>query len=200
MRGHAAFRDRLVRAVEDLLETGVGFGELGIGQIADAAETSRSTFYLHFRDKSQLLDEAFRAVMNDLIRVAGLTWQLPPDSDRAAVRTAMGEVVATFATHARLMVAVNDAAGADGQVGASLAELMELGRRNLAEHIRTGQRDGSVRTGMDPLNVAGLLVAMADRGLSRLTPQADTEELGIIADSLTHIVWSSLYEGTPRRG
>lgn len=199
MSGHAEFRLRLLHAVERLLETGVGFGELGIAQIVAEAGTSRSTFYLHFKDKSQLLDEAFRTVMDELLQVAGLTWQLPPDSDRDTVRRAMGEVVAAFSAHARLMVAVSDIAGADGRVGSSLATLMEQGRHNLAAHIESGQRDGSVRVGVDAGTVAGLLVAMAERGLSRLTPGVTEQERDIIADSLTHIVWCSLYEGAPAR-
>lgn len=197
---HVEFRDRLLAAVERLLDEGTGFGELGIGQIVAEAGTSRSTFYLHFRDKSQLLEESLRAVMDDLIAVAGLTWHLPPDAGREQVRQTMGTVVTAFAEHARLMVTVADIAGADGQVGSALTELMEHGRQNLAEHIRTGQADGSVRGGIDPETVAGLLVAMAERGLGRLTPGASAEQLEAVADSLTHVVWASLYEGTASRG
>ncbi|KAA0120563.1 TetR/AcrR family transcriptional regulator [Mycolicibacterium sp. P9-22] len=199
-RGHVDFRGRLLRAVESLLEGGTSYSDLGIGQIVEAAGTSRSTFYLHFRDKSQLLEECLRAVMDDLLRVAGLTWQLPHDSDRAAVGGAMGDVVSAFATHARLMATVADVAGVDGRVGSALADLMDQGRRNLADHIRIGQQVGSVNAGIDASSTAGLLVAMAERGLIRLTPGADPVALAVIADSMTHIVWSSLYEGAACRG
>lgn len=198
-RGHQEFRDRLLRAVERLLEDGTRFGDLGISRIVAEAETSRSTFYLHFRDKGQFLEECLRAVMDELLEVAGLTWKLPADAGRADVQEAMGTVVMTFATHARIMVAVSDAAGSDQRVGSALAELMERGRRNLADHIRSGQVGGSVRPGMDPASVAGLLVGMAERGLSRLTPGATPDRLQTVVDSLTHIVWSSLYEQAPSR-
>lgn len=50
-RNEQAFLD----ATTALLEEGIAFADLGVGQIAQRAGFSRPTFYAHFRDKRELL-------------------------------------------------------------------------------------------------------------------------------------------------
>ena len=44
-------------AVKRLLAAGASFTELGVQRIADEAGVARSTFYLHFRDKTELITQ-----------------------------------------------------------------------------------------------------------------------------------------------
>jgi AcrR family transcriptional regulator len=51
----AAAVAQVLAATERLLGEGVPFTELGVQRIAAEAGIARSTFYLHFRDKTELL-------------------------------------------------------------------------------------------------------------------------------------------------
>src|SRR5947209_6331519 len=51
----AAIEARILAALEELLRAGASFTELGVERIASAAGISRSTFYLYFTDKTDLL-------------------------------------------------------------------------------------------------------------------------------------------------
>lgn len=51
----AALEKRILSEIEELLRGGVTYTELSVEQIAHAAGISRSTFYLYFRDKVDVL-------------------------------------------------------------------------------------------------------------------------------------------------
>jgi hypothetical protein len=93
------------------------------------------------------------------------------------------------------MGAVVDASSYDTGVrdefGAMLGGIVD----SVAEHIRNGQEQGSVRFGLDPLAVAGWLTWMTERGLYQLVRGADDARVGRFADALTTIVWNTLYAG-----
>jgi AcrR family transcriptional regulator len=55
MNRRAAVEEKILEATERLLRNGESFTELGVQRLAAEAGIARSTFYLHFRDKSELL-------------------------------------------------------------------------------------------------------------------------------------------------
>jgi AcrR family transcriptional regulator len=48
-----------------------GFQDVTIQDIANRADVSRTTFYLHFRDKDELLFSTFVGMMDELVRAVG---------------------------------------------------------------------------------------------------------------------------------
>jgi hypothetical protein len=65
----------------------------------------------------------------------------------------------------------------------------------VAEHIRTGQQSATVRDDVDPDPVASWLTWMTERGLYQLAAPADGVALDRLSESLTAIIWNTLYEG-----
>ena len=70
-------RNRLVEAMVRCAEDG-DWDAVSIQQICDAADVARSTFYLHFQNKSELLDYAF-ASLGEEMRAAARTRSLDAD-------------------------------------------------------------------------------------------------------------------------
>lgn len=59
--------------IELLLER--GWDAIGVGELCDRADVARSTFYLHFANKEELLESGFSA-LRDIIRVDAPTTSL----------------------------------------------------------------------------------------------------------------------------
>lgn len=68
-----------------------GYDAVTVDEIAERADVSRSTFYLHYRDKEDILLENLEATVDDLlIQFAGLplvAWEAPPDPSGLAQPT-----------------------------------------------------------------------------------------------------------------
>src|SRR5881392_1377465 len=80
---------RLLVAVEKLLADGESFTEVSVERLAGEAGASRSTFYVYFEDKGDLLQVLTEDVMTEVIDAARGWWELPPEADRADVEAAM---------------------------------------------------------------------------------------------------------------
>jgi AcrR family transcriptional regulator len=200
----AARRDeigrRLLVAVETLLAEGESFTEVSVERLVGEAQISRSTFYVYFEDKGDLLQALTTDVMSEVIDAARAWWELPPEADRADVEAAMRGIVAAYRGHTTLMAAVVEASSYDARVRARFGELMVLSRRELAAHIADGQRRGFVRADVDPEPVAGWLTWMAERGLYQLVRFAgDEASVERLSRALAAIVWNTLYDGARPR-
>ena len=134
--------DRLLAAMEALLERGQRFGSLSVEQLTEAAGISRGTFYLHFKDKGELVARLMSHIAQDIIDSGG-TWfgdaaAAKPDDLRAAL---LG-MVHTFKKHQAILSAVADLATRDEKVGAMYRELVEhlcaRSRRSLAAVRKKG--------------------------------------------------------------
>src|SRR5436190_15346342 len=114
---------RLLVAVETLLADGESFTEVSVERLVTEAQISRSTFYVYFEDKGDLLQALTADVMTEVIDAARAWWELPPGADRGDVEAAMRGIVATYRGHMTLMVAVVDAATYDARVRERFGEL-----------------------------------------------------------------------------
>jgi AcrR family transcriptional regulator len=193
---------RLLVAVEKLLADGESFTEVSVERLVGEAGVSRSTFYVYFEDKGDLLQALTEDVMTEVIDAARGWWELPPDADRADVEAAMTGIVAAYRGHVTLMAAVVEASSYDARVRERFGELIQLALGEVASHIAEGQTRGFVRRDVDAEPVAGWLTWMAERGLYQLVRLAD-DEAGVerLTAALSAIVWNTLYRGArPERG
>jgi AcrR family transcriptional regulator len=185
--------DRLMAAVETLLDAGESYTELSVERLVTEAGLSRSTFYVYFEDKGELLRALSEGLVAQLSLAAAQWWELPPGAPREDIRAAMQAVVDTYRPHQTLMTAVVDASSYDARVREEFGAMLGAIVDGLAEHIRRGQATGAVRAELDPEGTAGWLVWMTERGLYNLVRHADDAGVKRITDALTTIVWNTLY-------
>jgi AcrR family transcriptional regulator len=67
----AAVEEKILEATEGLLRNGESFTELGVQRLAAEAGIARSTFYLHFRDKSELLLRLIKPLVDPVFDLIG---------------------------------------------------------------------------------------------------------------------------------
>lgn len=130
-----AVETRVFGAVEKLLEDGESYTALGVGRIADEAEIARSTFYVHFSDKTDLLlrlcDDATDEVFGPLQH-----WVRHGDGDRSQLEETMVELVEGFRRHRRALIAFNEVAAYDKAVASHWRDRVDRFASRLAERLR----------------------------------------------------------------
>lgn len=189
----AESRKKLLEATEALLAAGGHYAELSVERIAQSAGVARSTFYVQFADRRQLLLALCEQAVNPLTeRVAELAEAGPPP-DQRRIADAMETVLSLARAHAPLLRAVVEAAGYDEEVGRYWRTLNDELARALARRLAEQQSIGRARS-LAPGAAAQAFVAMVResciRQISGQSPISDDE----LAETLATIWWRAAYE------
>jgi AcrR family transcriptional regulator len=190
-------KQRLLLAVERLLSRGESFTEMSVGRLIAEAGVSRSTFYVHFADKGELLRALTSDIADELATAASVCWDLPANTTREDVTNGLLHLVEVYLPHADLLAAIVEMAGYDAVVRAHWISLMEQVIADAATHIRRGQGEGSIRSDVRPVETAQWLIWMIERGVYQLVRNAAPTDARALIDELGNIIWYRLYESRP---
>lgn len=186
-------RTRLLAVVERRLRAGETFADIKVGEIVAEAQLSRTTFYVYFEDKADLLRTWYDDVSITIMRAARTWWALGPAVDRDDLRSALAGIVAAYRPHPELMAATHEALGSDQAVRQSVDTAMENYIVGLTAHIERGQTAGFVDPALPPRDTAYWLQWMAERGLHRMVRNESSARTDALLDAYTLIVWNTLY-------
>lgn len=189
----AEARARLLDVVQRLLDEGESFTEISVERLVSATGMSRSTFYVYFEDKGDLLRAWFEEITEELGEAAAGWWDLEEDATREDLYRVLDRVVRTYHPHTTLMAATYDAAAYDSSIRELVEGMMESNAAGLRKHIRLGQKAGFVDASLPPRETAAWLTWMAERGLHQLVRTAGEAELTRLIEAYTAIVWNTLY-------
>jgi AcrR family transcriptional regulator len=192
-------RNRLLKAVERMLGEGESYTEVSVERMVSEAKISRSTFYVYFEDKGDLLRAWFGEINQELAESAAKWWDLEADAKRDDLRAALGGIVNTYRPHTSLMAALYDAAAYDTGVRELVDDMVGANTAGLRKHIKAGQKAGFIDDQLPPEQTAEWLTLMAERGLHQLVRTASAGELEKLIDAYTGIVWNTLYAPTRKR-
>lgn len=191
----------MLSAVEEMLAEGETFTEVSVERLVARAGVARSTFYVYFADKGELLRGWLDDITGELDAIAKRWWSLGAAARREDLHEALRAVFDTYRPHTSLMAAAFDAAAYDPGVRESVMALMGHNSAGLRKHIRIGQRDGFIDESLPANEVALWLTWMAERGLHQLVRGTDDTGYAKFLDGYTAIVWNTLYAQAPcRRG
>ncbi len=186
-------RQRLLEAVDQVIEHGGSYTDVSVERIAAQAGISRATFYAYFPDKGDLLRARFAQSVEELHAATESWWALEPDVTWTAVREALREVVDAYRRHTAVMNAVNDEATYDELVRDDVAAMMRTGIDHLRAHIERGQAGRWIDPGLPPLETATWLMWMGERAHHQLVRFADPADIDSHIDTFTDIVYKTLY-------
>jgi AcrR family transcriptional regulator len=189
-------RDRLRAAVERLMAQDESYTELSVERLVREAGISRATFYVYFEDKGDLLQALAEDFIERIIEAAALWWELPADAAKSDLSAAMRAIFDAYLPHQIVMSAVVEVASYDAALGELFGRLLHRTMSDVAGHISTGQKEGSVHKNLDPERTAAWLTWMAERGLYQLVASARPAEIEKLLTALTDITWNTLYAGT----
>ena len=159
----AEVESRALAALEAALGGGTPFSEIAVESIASQAGISRSTFYLYFSDKTELLARAADR-LKDLVFRSGWTVGRTGRSGGLDdyIRTLEG-IVARYRDHSALLAAVNQVAQFDERVGETWAASQRRYTDWVAAILRAEQLRGMTDGSFDADLAAAILVTVANR-------------------------------------
>jgi AcrR family transcriptional regulator len=190
---------RLLDVVEELLANGESYAGISVERLVSEAKLSRSTFYVYFEDKGDLLRAWFAQVIEELEDAATSWWKLDGDATKKDLRAALDQIVKTYRPYTTLMAAVYDTASYDATVRDEVTMMMSRNTAGLRAHIKLGQKQGWIDPTLLPAETAGWLTWMAERGQHQMVRSADDAEVARLIDAYSDIVWYALYAFAPSR-
>jgi AcrR family transcriptional regulator len=183
---------RLLEATEQLVGEGASFTELSVERLASAAGISRSTFYVHFKDKGDLARRLAATVLTELREVSSRWWDVSENVVRADLEAVISAIVDVYRRHGAVFTAVMETSTYDPAVAGELRDLMEGIIAATRAAVERGQAAGVMRP-VAPAETAAVLTWMVERVGYQLVRGADPANDQRIVDVLTDIIWTTLY-------
>ena len=180
---------RLVEATGRLLAQGTPYIALSVEQLCSEAGVARSTFYVHFRDKGELVTRVAERMLVQLSAAAEAWWS--PDTSRPELLAATRRLVDVYARHRAVFMALTETAAYDGELRSLQEAMIDRHAEPLTRLIEEGKRNGAVRD-LQARETVVALVGMVQGACSRLAGD-DEDELDRLAEAITAIAWHALY-------
>lgn len=182
----AAVEAKILEATERLLAGGASFTELGVQRLASEAGIARSTFYLHFRDKTELLLRLIDTLADGAF---DLICSVPPSEGVEGVVAAMIRDVRYYRERRHLLAAVLEVTAYD-PVAREFWDGQLQRFIDLAEvWLRGEQEAGRTTPDLDPPTAARVFVWGGFQVLANqvLTGAEDQDE--VVAREIALLEW-----------
>jgi AcrR family transcriptional regulator len=163
-RSRQAAQAEIVSAAEVFLR-GRPFRELSVEEVMAGTSLSRSSFYVYFRDRHDLLLRVVEQIGDELFAMAD-RWLSGGGDPADDVWQALTGVVDVYATHGSVMRAIADASAVDREVETVYHALIQRFIDATAAHIREELAAGRAAPVAEPDDCAFALVWMTERYLS----------------------------------
>ncbi|MCK9249450.1 MAG: TetR/AcrR family transcriptional regulator [Solirubrobacteraceae bacterium] len=181
-------------ALETMADQGAEDGP-PIDAMLDVAGIARSTFYVHFEDKADLMLALAEHVWRELGRAGSALWEPSWPDDRAAVRRSIDTLDAAFRRLRGTLGVVVAATVHDSGLRDAYRATIRPAIDNVAGRIRDGQADGRIPAAIDADQTASWLVWAVERGLQELR-DADGVADDATLDALAGLIWNLLLAPT----
>jgi AcrR family transcriptional regulator len=185
----ASVETQILATTERLLTEGVNFTELGVQRIAVEAGVARSTFYTHFRDKSELLMR-LAGTMQDTAYELVRAWQpVGPSGGADGMAELFAEVIRIYREYSAVLTAINEVSTYDATVRNFWAARTNRFVDNAAEKVIEEQRAGRTPASVDPVVSSQLNVIGGDRFIAHHITVDDGSGDATAARELAHTWW-----------
>ena len=182
----------LLEATESLLAEGGSYTELSVETLSRAAGISRSTYYLYFRDKGQLLSALTQFIAEEMIDTSRRWWEIAPACTPDQLRAAMFETMKIYQRHQAIFAALAETASYDPAVNKCFDGLLSIMANRSLQSIHAGKRSGTVRQKVNEDSFMAL-IWMAERVAYRWVRNGSEAGLHRAADIISDLLWHSLY-------
>ena len=168
------------------------FRELTVDDVMRRTGLSRPSFYVHFRDRHQLVLRVVEHIGGELFTMAE-RWYTGEGEGPALARDATEGLVEVFAEHGPVLRALADAAADDPDVDEAYGQLVNRFVDVTARHIEREVAAGRILP-LDAEETAKALVWMNERYLTLSLGREPTSERAVVARTL-HTIWSRVLYG-----
>ncbi|MFF7681033.1 TetR/AcrR family transcriptional regulator [Actinacidiphila glaucinigra] len=169
---------------------GATFTELGVQQICTEAGVARSTFYSHFRERTDLLLRLANQLMASSFDVTS-AWQ--PAAGADGLEEAFLHVIQVYRRHAAVRRALAEVATYDSAVRDYFTAELNQFTDWTVKILRAEQEAGRTPAGLDPVSATRIIVTGGERALTDQVTSADAASDPAFARELAHTWWHGVY-------
>jgi AcrR family transcriptional regulator len=182
----------LLEATERLLDRGASFTELSVEQLANEAGIARSTFYVYFVDKGELVRSLATRVTREMASACAKWWVVADQAIWDDLCDAMADALDVYEHHRAAFSALVETSAYDPAVAAlfhdMLKEVINDSRKGYDRIKAAGKLNENVTR-----ETSEALSLMVERTCYQLGRHADAARRKALAQALAHIVWSTVY-------
>ncbi|NBM18776.1 TetR/AcrR family transcriptional regulator [Streptomyces sp. GC420] len=189
----AALESRMLSAMEKLLRDGVTYTEVGVEQIARAAGISRSTFYLYFHDKVDLLLRLSGAFKAESRTIAEAWRPTGPEGGVEGLARTYELILEHYREHAALLSAISEVTAYDASVREAWTAHQDRFIHSTTALLAEEQRAGRTPEDIDPALAARLIVQGGGQVIARQVFDSDGRDDGLVARELARGYWYGVY-------
>jgi AcrR family transcriptional regulator len=190
-----AVEARVFAAVEKLLGEGMRYTEISVQRIIIEAGLARSTFYGHFRDKSDLLARLAASLTESLFDSAA--WDPTGADALPALARAFEDVLRRHREHRNLLAAIAETAAYDPAVNDFYLADLDAFETRAAEYLVTCQSAGLTDPSIEPAAASMIVVVGGYQAIVRHIAADPGSGDAAFARQLAEIWWYGVYRRTP---
>lgn len=187
----------MLAATGRLLAEGVAFTELGVQRIAAEAGIARSTFYLYFRDKTELLVRLAGSLKDELFDL-GEDWHPSgPGGGPEGLAALYERMIRYYRDHGAVLAAITETAAYDAAVRDYWNETTSRFAERAVARLREEREAGRLAPDVDPV-VAGWTSAVGGAQVIALHVATGAESSDAeVARELALSQWYGVYRRPP---
>jgi len=183
----------LLEATQRLIAGGSSFTGLSVGTLSREAGIARSTYYLYFKDKGQLIQELGLVMTAELLQTLQRWWDISAQVTPPQLRRAMLETLRVYHRYQAIFASLAEAASYDAEVRAAFNEVLHAMTRNAVEALIEGKRRGTIHKEVTDATYMSL-VWMTERVAYHRVRNGSEADLQQAARVIANIIWRALYK------
>jgi AcrR family transcriptional regulator len=188
---------RVLSATQELLEGGTRFTEMSVRTIAEAAGVARSSFYVHFADKTRLLQRHAAALGESAFGLLGDWDPAAPDALEDLCST-MSAILAFYRDHAALLGAVLEVAAYDEEMRQFWDEQLQVFVDRAESALRQEQGAGRTPQSVNVEVASRIFIYGGMQAITRQVLSGDPQHDAAVARELSASQWFGSYRRPTR--
>lgn len=193
----AAAAARILDATERLLRAGERYTEIPVERLLTEADVSRSTFYVHYADKSALLAALAQHAVDEVSAAAETWWQHDHKSSPAGTAATVRELIKVYRKHAPVLRTLAEVAAYDDDLHDLWRDRRDRYAASVAERVLSEQRAGLVAPQVDVEVAAAAITQMCDTAILEHVAHGSARKDKQLAETLARIGWLAYYGQVP---
>ena len=189
----AAAEAQVFAAVERLLDEGMNYTEISVQRIISEAKIARSTFYAHFRDKSDLLSRLAEATRENFFNAASAWEAMGAAAGVPSLAQIFGELIAKHREHSALLLAISEIAAYDPVVRDFYTSDLDAFEARVVMDLKERQRAGLTAPDLDPVAASRIIVWGGEQAIAHHISTDDGSGDVTFAGELATIWWYGAY-------
>lgn len=189
----AAAEAQVFAAVERLLDEGTNYTEISVQRIISEAKIARSTFYAHFRDKSDLLSRLAEATRENFFNAASAWEAMGAAAGVPSLAQIFGELIAKHREHSALLLAISEIAAYDPVVRDFYTSDLDAFEARVVMDLKERQRARLTAPDLDPVAASRIIVWGGEQAIAHHISTDDGSGDAAFAVELATIWWYGAY-------